>query len=35
MLCEIAKDSNCVATIIPVLVKDFQATGDMVWYSSA
>ncbi|CAI7654757.1 unnamed protein product [Penicillium palitans] len=28
-------DSNCVATIIPVLVKDFQTTGDMVWYSSA
>ncbi|PYH87112.1 MFS general substrate transporter [Aspergillus uvarum CBS 121591] len=31
----IGYDSNCVATIIPVLVEDFHATEDMVWYSSA
>ncbi|PYI12251.1 MFS general substrate transporter [Aspergillus sclerotiicarbonarius CBS 121057] len=31
----IGYDSNCVATIIPILTNEFDALGDMVWYSTA
>lgn len=29
------QDTNCVATIIPVLTDEFKALGDAGWYSTA